>query len=201
MKWNTDGHYGRYVPQELKDLPLELKRSHRYPRNPEEITTAMQEYLDGKPKPEYLPQGMAFQRWKAPPWKAAWLSGTIALMQARQNEARRLARLTGAGMEHVPVAPIDQQAQEYEQMPMPLDEVNPALTHPRGAVKPGEKLLSADDMRRLGRDYDKRMYQNGEGLAGRTMDALQQVKSQAAQLEDFVSAPEQGAPWFKRGIV
>lgn len=192
MRWNTGGgNYRKYTPQELKDLPLELQRSHQYTRDPEAVVDSVQDYLEGKPKPEYLPQQLAFRRNQTPPWKQAWLSGTIALLAAKKCEREKFAALRAAGGYGVPTKPMDERGQELERMPMPLDRTNPDMDRPviaQGMTSAGK--LSSDDITRLGRQHEIRIQQLGELRAGAAADAINDVKAQVTQLNAFVSVPK-----------
>jgi hypothetical protein len=194
--------YEKNVPRGFKRLPLELQRSHQYPRNPEASTAAMQEYVDGGTPPVYLPQNMAFNRWKTPPWKQAWMSGIIALMRAKQQEALRMQQMRSIGRYGSPRQTVHQAAEQYNEMPLPLDQVNPNIDQPviAQSVANPRDMMSADEVSDLGRQYDNRIQQASEEIGSRAASAQQEIQSQVAQFEDFVTAPQPDEPWFRKRV-
>jgi hypothetical protein len=69
--------FHRYAPQEIQNLPFNSKRSQLYPMNPPTAMQAVEDALEGRTAAGYMPQKMAFTRYKNGP--AAKNAGSSAV--------------------------------------------------------------------------------------------------------------------------
>jgi hypothetical protein len=106
--WGRDQGFpaGQYrLPADVEALSLTLKRSHLYPRSPELVGQAIEQYqascapceAAAANMPEYLPQRMAFQQYKLGPAPRNPLSSVYSALNAARPSGSRavVARVTG----------------------------------------------------------------------------------------------------------
>jgi hypothetical protein len=106
--WGRDQGFpaGQYrLPADVEALSLTLKRSHLYPRSPELVGQAIEQYqascapceAAAANMPEYLPQRMVFQQYKLGPAPRNPLSSVYSALNAARPSGSRavVARVTG----------------------------------------------------------------------------------------------------------
>jgi hypothetical protein len=188
MRWNTDGHYYKYVSQDIQQLPLRLQRSHGYPRQPEEMGEAMEEYLDGAQKPVYLPQKMAFKRYKTPPVRTGWLATAIASMAAVNDDTARAEALAMVGIEHVPIDPIYQRGPALDQFPQPMDRLNPNIDEapPSSDMPTPGSFSSSQEITEYAEQYQQNILNAHRAAGNRAQTAVAEAKVQQAQVTGFI---------------
>lgn len=83
-----------YTPQELTDLPFNLRRAQLYPVNPPLVQQAVEDQLAGRRADAYMPQKMGFTKWHTGPARMAFGASAISAHEAQEVWASRVDGLT-----------------------------------------------------------------------------------------------------------
>jgi len=143
--------------------------------------------------PMLVPQKMAFQQYKTPPWKVAWLGGTIALALAKKNAEARKQQFES--LQHSSSPGPESEMQHVRQI---TDSANSAAPEPTPHFAPDDQVrqvrLSSDEITEYGQDYECRIQECKEEKMRDLAKALQEVKVQSTRYEmpDFIP---QFSPW------
>lgn len=198
--WYTSGHMAPNVPVALKRLPFNLRRSHLYPRDPALVREAVEADLTGQPPPvAYLPQRMAFSRWKTPPYQVAYGSNVAGLLQALRDNLANLRGLQAYATQRIPGMSPHQAvaALGADRLPQPSDNLEPNLfTTPlaREAV-PLNHLVSADELNEFANQYTSYVTNRNVAIAEKRQRAQAAVAQQHFMTTSRVMQAT-SAPWF-----
>jgi hypothetical protein len=108
-----------YAPRELTQLPFNLYRTQVYPPNPPLFEQAVQDQLAGKRAVAFLPQHMAYTKWKNP--EPQWSSSATGVMEASSIYSRQVSALAAPFSEGKGIyLPVDA-ARDLNRLPQPMD--------------------------------------------------------------------------------
>jgi len=142
--------------------------------------------------PMLVPQKMAFQQYKTPPWKVAWLGGTIAVATAIRN-----ARERNKQFESMPHSSSPGPESEMQRVNQITASANSGI-EPTPEFAPDDQVrqvrLSSDEISEYGLDYECRIQECKEEKMRDMARALQEVEQQNSgfDLPDFIP---QWDPW------
>lgn len=194
------GHDNYAAPEALRRLPWTLWRSHLYPRRPELVGQAAQNYLEERPLPvAYLPQSMGFTRWKTPPYDVAYGSNVTSLLAALrqrldQVQGLQAAAMGGAAQAYAPEQTI---ADPINRLPEPNDNLDPNLNTPAYArnALPLDRIMTADQLNAFVRaNRETRANDAAQKMVSRS-NALEVAAETRARIQSVVGDRSQ-APWF-----
>ena len=135
--------YDYPIPPEIERLQIPLLRAHRYPRDPEYVAEAAEEYLDGAAKPIYMPQKMGFTRWMTPPYERSFRSAVASpVMALAQEESRWMGVVPAHWM-----MPEDVAVSQLDADRLPPTQVDPSVYETpvaRGAMPLRDTVTPAD---------------------------------------------------------
>ena len=197
-------HGGRYRPPvELRDLSIDMMRSHLYPRHPETFRRALQEQLDGPHPPEiYFPLRMSQTRFKddgsgMPPreYGASGRSAAEAMLQ-RGEQSRELYNAAG-----VPVAVVTpgRQADQLGATGAPFD-FDPEVYEvpvPRGVLPAGRMQATPAELEELMLQEHERALHSRVAVSTRTSRAMAQVAA-AQSAMDVITEDDVALPFWRR---
>lgn len=182
---------GMNIPAAIARLPFDLLRSQRITREPRMMGEAMERYLDREPLPEaYLPQRMAFTRWKTPPYQLAWGSNARSLIQALEQGYEQRRHLAQVGQGAAPaLSPTEAVEQLHaNRLPQPSDNMSPnmnAVPLARGAV-PRNTITTAQDLDAIAQSYHAWIGKKG----AHRVDKLNRARGEATAAQSRLPAPE-----------
>ncbi len=117
-----------FAPQQVRNLNVNLVRSHAYPPAPWVTAQGVEQYQDNQHPVSYMPQAMGFGKYKTPP--AGYGQGMLGQSAVNATnvlqEARKQRRdFHGGATRGVPFRTIHQAANAYNQLPTPDLAMNP----------------------------------------------------------------------------
>lgn len=186
---------GMNIPAAIARLPFNLLRSQRITREPQMMGEAMEDYLNRDPLPiAYLPQRMAFTRWKTPPYQLAWGSNARSLVAALEQGFAQREHLAQVGQGAAPALSPYQAvaAMGANRLPQPSDNMDPnmnAVPLARGAT-PLNTLMTARDLDAIAQSYHAYIGSKG---------AHRINKAEKAQREAMAAQSRVPAPDFNAG--
>lgn len=212
MRFYTSGGYDPFAPQQIRETPFDLLRSHLYPRDPALVRQAVDAELSGKPLPiAYLPQRMAFQKWKTPPYQVAWGQGAVSAI-----EATALAPNMIRGLQpDVPLMPMGMAGQMHggARLPQPSDNMSPNLrpgyTPLARGVLPSDRYTTSAEVTELAYNVNAAPARNAAVAEARSRQGEAQavVYGQTGELQRVTALENRyfnilkanaGVPWFMR---
>lgn len=194
--WYSSGNFTSYLPRQLKQIPLDLKRSHAYPPTPEVTEQGLDEY--GQPLPHYVPQRMAFTKWKTPPYEARWAASVLGYLQAT-NEWRQRVKRIASTYSHVPIQTPEMAVENMGADTLPPLNENPNMYSEPVARQalPLNRMLSAEELNKYAREVNRGELASVMTAADSRNRAMQEVENQHMRYMDFLRR-EESAPWFMR---
>lgn len=186
LRWNQGAHpEARYAPEEIRRLPFELNRSSLYPRHPAQAAAAIEsmgENPQNPPRhPQFLPQRMAFQRWKTNPGQPAFGYAIQSPLAAQQTYGSLLRSVSTpptftAGPEFA------KRARGADRLPQPSDNWTQNIP-----ITPGYQEMASERIPPSALDEMAQRQSTNEQASNiqrtqRTAFALSQVETQLAGL-------------------
>jgi hypothetical protein len=191
------------LPADLDRLPFDLWRSHQYPRRPEIIERAAEEYHRNAPMPQMsLPQRMAFTRWKTPPWVLGWGSNVTALLEAVTEPQQFAARLAAVGQGPAPSESMRQASLARSRLPQPSDNASPELDStealPRNVLPQYRVSMTTSDLSAVAEQHQKQETANDANRLAQRDRAIQEVGELTQAMSSLYesSGGSDDVPWF-----
>lgn len=193
-------------PGAIQQLPFELLRAQRYPRDPQAMGEAAQGYLDQEPQPAfYAPQRMAFTRWKTPPYDVAWGENVAGVLTALEQEHVLLARMHQANYQ--PPTMTGRQAAAAmgaERLPQPSDNEDPAVAEDlypiaRNALPMGRVTMTGGELSAFIKERTDGVNRIQEDAHARRARALAEAQGQVAAVDRLLDEGRPyNDPWWSR---
>ena len=193
-------------PRAIQRLPFELLRAQRYPRDPQAMGEAAQEYLEGDQLPVYYaPQRMAFTRWKTPPYNVAWGQNVTGMLTALEQEHALLTSVHEANYQ--PPTMTGRQAADAlgaERLPEPSDNEDPALAQDLYPI--ARNALPIDRIGMTGGELSAFIRERTDNVSkihadghDRRARALAEAQNQVAQVDNVLGEGRPyNDPWWSR---
>lgn len=117
----------QYTPQELIDLPFNLRRAQLYPTNPPLVEQAIEDQLAGQARPVLMPQKTMFTKWHTGLARRAHLSTALSALDAGAVFTEKVDALTGPIEADKGIFTPFQASRMLNRLPQPMDnfEFNP----------------------------------------------------------------------------
>ena len=168
------------------------------------MAQAAQEYLEDAPLPAaYMPQRMAFTRWKSPPYDVAYGSSVVALLEAMRYGYDVQRGLQAAGMSSAGAAvetSYDATARlNANRLPQVSDNRDPNINaHPvaRNAL-PLDRITTAQQLNDLVYATRANLANGNAARSERTQVAMQAAAGQSQDIAEILGDNSQ-KPWFMR---
>lgn len=173
-------------PREIASLPLTLLRSNKRPDDPQ-MAQAVQDHAANTQLPEYMPQSMAFSRWKTPPVKVAPGQNAVSVLSALEIQHLHL-QLIKKNFYNPPAQSAVQAADELaaRRLPQPSDNLDPNLnTRPiaRGVI-PASNFVTGGELNSFAQNRLAQITQ----LRDNAQVGRAQALSEALALRDHLQA-------------
>lgn len=196
MRFNQSGHFYPQLPAAIRDLPVDLLRSHKVTRDPDVTRRGIQQYFAGELPVYSVPQRMGFQKWKTPPTQIGYGQNVISLLSAMQHQ---VSVISAAQPKNIPFADPIQAAHRIgaTSLPMPTDRMDPNLRRgyvplARGAV-PLNTLTESAQLQQISNAGIGETVGNDARAS-----ALEEVEMQSRSIRSMAHG-NTGKPWFLRG--
>ena len=109
-----------YAPRELTQLPFNLYRTQINPPNPPLLQQAVQDQLAGRRAVAFLPQRMAYTKWKNP--ETQWSSSATGVMAASTVYSKQVSALAAPFAAGKGVYLPSDAARDLNRLPQPTDD-------------------------------------------------------------------------------
>lgn len=182
-------------PRQIQMLRFNQRRSHLYPRDPYFTAQALQ---PEQPAAQYLPQRMAFTRWKTPPTRVAWGENAAGVVAATAQAPAQVSAMEEAaglppmlpfwdapaalGADGLPEAPVA----DFSEQPIS-----------RGVLPHNRMQLHAGELSALVREQREGIARGHRGAQDRRDLAMAEVSNQVSAVTRLVQGGEsEDAEWY-----